>query len=641
MPALRTSARCGLWGALLLALAYPVSAAPVVPGRTAVTSRWQFQTWLTSGSVSTTQGVFTSGQPWKFVEPDGTLHHFQAVRLLRPFESEPVTTQIAPRWQFLLPGGERLTGELASDFPPGHRQAWHLRLRMHAEEDPLVRTCSPESLRGMVRPDREIPLLYDDFESAAPHWTRDGQPLPPQAGPHRSGTRSLAIPAGKSPVQFRISEFPAWGRIQWQMHEGDPANLSARHWRISFHYAPRERETSAPPHPAPPAFSWHVESDAATYRVATPPDWKLQPFSVPRKAGWRQWSLQFTPRQTVLVVDGLVLGAGPSLRGLLESMQFSCSSPSPRNAATDSGMALDDMLVLQGGEFSPRSLPALRHTQSQDLVRLQSGEELFGTIAAVDSQQLSLRQRHRTRALPLFQVQALLQRSVLPEPRFAPTEGYHALIELTAGLWDSNPAPDRVCVALKPPGTQPAEIASPALVEAEHSLLGTLRFPWREIERIEPLFHGRRWLLVAGPRHVGGAVRDDFSVPLPQGAPLAHTFTLEKIPPGNCFCSLLVEDLEPAGTHTPETSPTLSTLQAGHLQTRLLVNGRVVAELNRLISQRARPGFPERLRCPLPAAALRIGKNIVSLEQTSAADDPQRFDDFQFSQFALEWEYPE
>ena len=96
---------------------------------------------------------------------------------------------------------------------------------------------------------------------------------------------------------------------------------------------------------------------------------------------------------------------------------------------------------------------------------------------------------------------------------------------------------------------------------------------------------------------------------------------------------LLAADIEPALSQDVRFRRQLAN---GRLRTDLLVNGRRVTDLNEHVLWRAKPDNPQRLRISVPAAFLKKGTNTLRLEQRSAMDDPQEFDDCEISRLAIE-----
>lgn len=484
-----------------------------------------------------------------------------------------------------------------------------------------------ECLQSLITSRNERLLIANDFEHSDSEWTVAGVPAVPQLGEHLSGTHSLVVPSGETPLVFRRASFPRIGRVQWYLYDPSPLSSKPR-WRIELKMSDPVGATAGS---SSPPWRLVLQPTERGYSSNGPSEFRLTNLPVVRESGWRQWTLLLTEDQTLLCIDGKVLAIGPVLSRPLASLSF-LAMPGAASAS-NSGVAprVEDFLLTEPNALADAAIPY--NSQPRTLLWRSNGDELFGNVTQFSSRAFTLATSKQSKQFPSADVAGVIWPVSPGVAKSEPTRGWQVWVELTDGLWSRMRGPDRLCVALQ-------NIEGDRLV-ADHPVLGRLRLPLREVRRIEPLFSGERRLLATGPVHLGDEAHADFSVPLPSGTRFESTVIFDRLPVGKCFCTFEVEDLEPSGPNTPENSPHLAALQAGHLQTQLLINGRLVGDLNRHISQRAKPGNPLRLRIPLPDGLMQTGKNVFRLQQQPAQDDPRSFDDCQISQWALECEQDE
>lgn len=174
-----------------------------------------------------------------------------------------------------------------------------------------------------------------------------------------------------------------------------------------------------------------------------------------------------------------------------------------------------------------------------------------------------------------------------------------------------------------------------------HPLLGDVAVGWKMIQRITPLFEGSYQLIDAGPRHFGNGYRESFSCVEPHGTELALKFQLKQeqlaLP---TFISADIVELIPSRIGTLKATPFLYEVRSGFLATQVFLNGDLVGTLNDLITIQSPTTEPERVRMPLPARLMKIGKNTIHIRQTSAKHDVASFDDFEIRAIAVEIEHP-
>ncbi len=356
-------------------------------------------------------------------------------------------------------------------------------------------------------------------------------------------------------------------------------------------------------------------------------------------ADWVCLRVLMTDEQFTIATDFNVVASGERAGRRLTAVRVSRAE-----RAKDVGRALLPVVSKDGQECPPyigpvfvqefvtaqRASPPLASGR-QDAVQLQSGDCLFGSIVACDQQHVVLKTQREDISLPSRDVVALRfgQRPLVAQP----VSGWIVRIKLQGQRSNSSDATEDVL--------QGAIVAADSEgLEFEHSLVGRRRIEWARLRQIEPLFVGSSLLLETGPRHLGTRPRDDFQQAAPEGIRLAVTATIDAVPSGPCYLSLLASDLEPAGPETLRASPTLRDLGDGFFTTSVFVNGKLIGNLNDFTSQWSSKTTPVRIRLPLPSALLRRGANEIEFRQAASRADATSYDDCELRNIALECERP-
>ncbi len=261
---------------------------------------------------------------------------------------------------------------------------------------------------------------------------------------------------------------------------------------------------------------------------------------------------------------------------------------------------------------------------------MATGDEIFGSIVQVDATQVRMQGKFGVVDVPWSELRGLLRREA--EPTFPPVSGAAARIQIRAASAIPQAPSEFLTVAL--------ESATADGVTWTHPLLGRQTWPWKRIQKIEPMFVGQYQLLFPGIRHLGDELRPQFRRSHPSGDPLSVDFSLDELPTATVYVSLSVAQLEPSGPQTPLGRPFLDELRAGHLGTYLSINGHSLGSLNERINFRTDVDKPDRLRIPIPIEALQVGKNRIEIRQRPSMRDATDFDDCEVSHIALEIELP-
>ena len=278
---------------------------------------------------------------------------------------------------------------------------------------------------------------------------------------------------------------------------------------------------------------------------------------------------------------------------------------------------------------------AVRRVANSDRIVLNSGDEIFGVIDGVNTAVAVRRPGNGDQSLLVDRKEVSAVCFGHPESSVRqPVSGEFARIDLV---------PDASCSL---GGLEEAFWIRSAIRHAtdeglvtQHPLLGEVTVRWKMIRRIKPLFAGSYQLLDQGPRHLGNGYRESFCKVEPHGTELSLTFaTTTKQLAQPIFLSADIAELIPSGPDTLKVTPFLDEVRAGFLSTRVFLNGEPAGTLNELISVRATPTAPARVRMRLPARLFKAGKNSIQIRQTSARDNAASFDDCELRAIAIEIE---
>ncbi len=145
---------------------------------------------------------------------------------------------------------------------------------------------------------------------------------------------------------------------------------------------------------------------------------------------------------------------------------------------------------------------------------------------------------------------------------------------------------------------------------------------------------GRRYVLDTKPHHLGdqhSTIPPILDPPQPEGGVFERAWELPSVPTG---AATLVLDVVQVAGEAPDLE-FAALVKKGECRTNLKINGEPFDYLNRFILTRNET--PERVRVPIPRGLLRVGKNVVRLEQTGTADNPNFLDDLGVLGVAVEF----
>lgn len=480
------------------------------------------------------------------------------------------------------------------------------------------------AVAGVYAPAGELLAVYEDFESEPVAFTADagGKGVGLDESRHRSGRRSLPVTPRVAACTLPVVEPVGAGRVELSFFDdGRVVEGLTLHIELEFRGADGAFVVQIAP-----GWKKHYECGLPS-RASSP-----LVLPLPRSDGWHDLTIDFDEHRLVALVDDQLLARAAGMPAGLEKLRISASeNPDVAAAAPATGDASLPQFSIDDVKIT-RYVEPLREPESttrQGAVWLAEGDEVFGDVLQFDAHKVLQHGAFGPREWPWKALRGVIFSS-RAAPQAPPVAGLVATIDLAPLLYSTHEEPDRLVAAIESIDEREAVLS--------HPWLGKLHVPAAHLSRIVPQFEGTLYIVDPGQHHLGNAVREDMNKKLPDATRWERQIVFDKAPAGKAWLSLLAADLEAAAPLAPHDAPFRKALQAGFLSTELYVNGRRIDSLNRYVALKAAPSNPQRLRIPLPAGALRAGANTLRFEQRPARDDPQEFDDFEFSRVALEIE---
>ena len=466
---------------------------------------------------------------------------------------------------------------------------------------------------GLEQPKGETRVFDDPFEAFDPHrWPiRVGEiRLQPGGGLGEGGGRALRMPSSSAAITHRFDEPIAAGRVEAAFYdEGRVAE--GRRWFIDLGFSDGAGELA----PARAVLGWETES----YSVYCPRGPRLTVHRLSRTAGWHRFSARFGPNGLILAVDDSVLASGPGPAGSLVELRIGSSEEAGAPVAADLAARVDDLSVARS--IAPTG--PIEEVADQDSVRLASGDQIFGAIAAVDDREVQIEVAGSTLALPWSEVAGLsFRRESATRPAVV---GW-----ITRATWRSGPNSREL---------DQVEGALVAISETALTLdvpdLGPIALPRDRVEMIEPRYRAVRIVLDPHPRHLGDRYVPDLVPQRPEPGPLVLGFDLPNVPAGPNRLAIDVEGLI-GRSGTPRLS---DLVRAGAYRTRLVLNGTRLDDLNE--SLEVLNPRPDRVFVAIPDGLLVEGRNVLRFEQVGTEQDPSARDNFGLLGLAVESPRPD
>ncbi len=483
----------------------------------------------------------------------------------------PPARLVRPLRQLELVTGEQLNVEFLGLDEQGCEFRWHGLTRCRL---PLA------ALRSLANP-----LGIID------HWDESGDALQFDDSTVWQRTVATPLPAGDLSAWFRLldaADSNATVRLRLQFQTGDAAQ------ELRLRIRSTGNIEAIPPAAWRPQFSQRLRPPQTGARLAV------------------RWSAE---RCEVMVDDALhtvYQTGGAQFTGLMLE----------RDA--DAAVVIDHVGLRQfDAELATRPMPP-RDGEDQDAVMLTTGDQLFGRFTeAARSGGITLQGPQGDWSGDWRDIVRIdFARRPLPDHFFAPVHGWCVDLRMTSGASTGD----------MPESLRAVRFTGNSLL---HPWLGQIASPSSRISSITPYGYGEfRWL-EPERRHLGDEIRTDLSPTRPVGTAVTGTVAFDAIPTGSTWIVVDVAELEPSGLQTLPTQPFLETLRGGGLRTELLINDRVITDLNRYLSLRPSTSHPERLWLRVPAEAWRVGKNSWALRQRPLSPTQYQYDDGDIGRIGL------
>ena len=459
----------------------------------------------------------------------------------------------------------------------------------------------------------EVQILADPFERLETgRWTRVGTPEVVDE-PRLDGMKSLALPAEGASLTTKLDDPISSGRLDVGFFD-DGKVVSGHEFFVDLLF-----RSPTGPQSVRAILGWDEESLA----VVSPGGPALSVQRLARRPGWHRLTIEFGPDATVLSVDGDLLAKGKGTGGPLSELRLATSKTGQTATIPRLAAHFDDLRLVRFAE----SVPGVEIDPRQDEVRTVLGDQLFGKVLSGTPAGITLGLDGKAFALGWSEVAGLhFQREAI---QGAAVEGL-----LVRARWRTGPSDS-------PNDLDEAEGALTQLTDTTLSLAtpyaGTLTIPRNRMVGLLVLGLGRRIVIDGTAHHLGNEVtkREPFlDPPQPEGGKLQRTFTLESVPNADAFAVLDVL-LVVGESGTPTFS---SFVKKGELRTKASMNGQEFDFLNRHIFDKNEK--PQRIRMPIPPGVLKVGANVLRLEQFGRVDDPAELDDLGILTIAIEFVAP-
>ncbi|MDB5353338.1 MAG: hypothetical protein JWN86_4585 [Planctomycetota bacterium] len=504
-----------------------------------------------------------------------------------------------PPFQIQLGSWSRLSGRLLSI------DGSTIRVDPGSDHPPLQ--VDRHGVTSVIQRPGEVQSLKDGFETLDFNRWSPGGDADLVAIPHLVGDRAARLPAGGSSLTMRLVEPLGSGRLELAyFDEGE--RVPGQRWFVDLTFRRGNSESTT----VRVVLGWAEE----TLAVETPGGPALNVQRLVRKPGWHRLAVKFEPERAALSVDGDELAHGHGFGGPLFEIRMATETLGVVQPLKTLGAVVDDLSLVRFTQPTGR----FEVEPAQDEVRLLSGDQLFGRFLGADGDRLS------------FQLDGKTIR-----PSWADVSGIHfrraaASADPISGLWvrvEWRTAPGNDIRDL-----DRIEAALVAIDEANLTLdapyVGRFAVPRDRVRKISTLAPATRIVVDPNSHHLGDRVTPDLDPPQPEIAPVEVTFELRQVPLQPS--SLVMDVVKVIGLEgTPEFS---EMVKMGQLRTRLSLNGVRLDDLN--VHVPSQNETPQRVRVPIPAMGLSVGKNVLRIEQTESKDARKQRDNLGILSIAIE-----
>ena len=551
----------------------------------------------TSGSL---QGDPSSG--FRFAARDGVLVALQPGMIVRFPGKGPPSSSSLPPFRLDLGRGQRLCGRLS--------ELDGRTVKLADVVGDAVVTVARPGVDALVQRPGESVVFQEGFEALdGARWSVVGEPEIVDE-PRVAGKHSLRLTPGGASLTHRLAEPFSSGRLEVAFHDRGVVAAGCQ-WFVDLTFrGPDGPETVRV------VLGWAEESLA----VESPGGPALAVQRLARKPGWHRLTVRFGPDVSEIGVDGNELAHGKGFGGPLSELRLAGVSNAKSNAGAAAVGQIDDLRLVRFAE----PVGGLETDVTQDEVRLADGDQLFGKVATADPEKVVLTLDGRVISLSWAEVSGIYLRR-----EAAPGKAVNGL--LVRAEWSAahgSNARERNVIE----GALTTVTAHDLTLATAYA--GVLSVPRNRLTTLSILGRGTRIVLDAKAHHLGDEVSTSpplLDPPQPEGSVLESAFELKEVPSGAAF--LVLDVLQVVG-EAPDLQFS-SLVKKGELRTNLKLNGEPFDYLNRFITSRNET--VECVRVPIPRALLRPGRNVVRLELTGTASDPNFLDDLGVLGVAVEF----
>lgn len=421
-----------------------------------------------------------------------------------------------------------------------------------------------------------------------------------------------------------------------------PSSAFEREWGVTVRMEPVVRT-----HPKGKSTESKVTvrfpAGEAMPRLESDPERRFDHQPLTTKEGWRQLTVLMQEEYVRVLIDGQLRASGrlaaeePAGRAIT-SIELFCEpdrrpnrGPSDVAPAPRTTVLVDDVQIqrLCSARTDSPIADAPRDTSQDSLLLEPDRDVLYGTFRSATTKRVEFQVARQPVSVDWKEVRrlSLARRPLTP----APVEGLIARIRLR-GPSDrppSSPPGDALLVAV--------QAADESTLQVQDAVLGRFALPLAAVWRIEPHYQGVRHVIDPDVHHLGNAVREEFSQPLPEGTQRDVEFFSEGSRDGmQAFIGLATRDVEPCGPNAPPGTPFLAELRAEGLRTEVSLNGASLGDLNSKLTWKAGSADDLAVRLAVPAGALKKGRNVLRIVQRSERRDKESFDDCEVGPVWLE-----
>lgn len=460
--------------------------------------------------------------------------------------------------------------------------------------------------RAVVQSPGQAIVLVESFDNLdATPWKTSGK-FELRESPRRAGNLGLRLPSSGSSLVLDLDQPVSSGRLEIAFYD-EAQQVDGTRFLLELRF-----QSATGPASIQVVPGWESPFLAVRSRGAAP---ALAIQRLERHEGWHQLVVRFGPNRTAVSIDGNELAFGDGPGGTLTGLALVAEAPGRASEAVATAV-FDDLRLSRFAE----PLGPLEREVRQDELRLVSGDQIFGTLLEADARAAVVDLLGSRVQLSWQEVGGIyFARSTTPSPAL---EGLWGRLRWHAGGSDQAAPPDSAEGILLSFDDQSAQLQTP--------YSDPLWIPASALIALDVLGQHKRQVLDPCSHHLGSSPSATLDPPQPEGGLYELTFKFDGTITGKPELAFdLVELIGISGDLNFSER-----VKRGELVTHVSLNGQRFDQLNRHVT--ARNDTPTRIRVPIPEGLLRMGTNVLRLEQVGTQEDPARLDNFGLSCVALE-----